>query len=87
MSQDRYRLNHMRKLVVDGETWRWSTTKAHDYSEWTPAGYNADVHLRGPDGYLRHFTSDDVTDEKAITPGRIAAFIRSIRKEWPCGRS
>lgn len=73
----------MRKIVVDGEKWKWAIGKVRGFSEYTPCGVR-ELTLQGPGGFQRSFDYDAKGAESpAVTPKDVAGFIRSIRADWP----
>lgn len=71
----------MRKIVVDGEQWRWCIVRDDGWgTDYTPTGFEASLYLRGPGGSLEIHNLDDVTTDTAISPGHIATYIRRDRR-------
>lgn len=79
----RKKLRAMRKIVVDGESWRWCVARESvgGWSEYTPGLPVLNVYLRTAGGRLLVHRSEDVTDDETVTPAAIAEFIRKVKRE------
>jgi len=69
-----------RKIVVDGETWKWAVKKEADWSEMTPCDTRT-LTLQGPDGYRKEHDVPYAVGVAGVTPSFVAEFIRKLKAE------